>query len=343
MNKYLIKFLCLTFALTLVFTVADAQKKKRTATKRSNTTTKKTTKGKTKAKIKSSNQVDSVATAGNIPAIRVDSLPIPKVKKSLRNDEAVETKDIKDRTPLAYEHLRADDAVYRHKIWREIDTREKINLPFRYSADENNGNQRFISILLKAIQDTAVTVFDPIDDRFTTPLTISQVAKLLGGGGDSVPHYNDKGLVDRIDYKTREINLDSIYKFRIKEEVIFDKESSRLFWRILGIAPVRNVYSSTGEFLGPTTVFWVYYPDMRPIFSKYEIYNGKNFGARMSWEELFETRMFSGRIIKSTMDNPFDLFLDGTPGLKENGVFQLLEGERIKEKIFNYEQDLWSY
>ena len=343
MNKFLIKFLCFTFALTLVFTMADAQKKKRTATKRSNTTVKKTAKGKTKAKIKSSNQVDSVSVMASTPSIRVDSLPITKVKKSLRNDEAVETKDIKDRTPLPYEHLRADDAVYRHKIWREIDTREKINLPFRYSADENNGNQRFISILLKAIQDTAVTVFDPIDDRFTTPLTISQVSKLLGGGGDSVPHYNDKGLVDRIDYKTREINLDSIYKFRIKEEVIFDKESSRLFWRILGIAPVRNVYSTTGEFLGPTTVFWVYYPDMRPIFSKYEIYNGKNFGARMSWEELFETRMFSGRIIKSSMDNPFDLFLDGTPGLKENGVFQLLEGEKIKEKIFNYEQDLWSY
>ncbi len=343
MNKYLIKFFCVTVALTLVFTVADAQKKKRAATKRSNTTTKKTTKSKTKAKIKSSTQVDSVVVMASLPAIRVDSLPITKVKKSLRNDEAVETKDIKDRTPLAYEHLRADDAVYRHKIWREIDTREKINLPFRYSADENNGNQRFISILLKAIQDTAVTVFDPIDDRFTTPLTISQVAKLLGGGGDSVPHYNDKGLVDRIDYKAREINLDSFYKFRIKEEVIFDKESSRLFWRILGIAPVRNVYSSTGESLGPTTVFWVYYPDMRPIFSKYEIYNGKNFGARMSWEELFETRMFSGRIIKSTMDNPFDLYLDGMPGLKDNGVFQLLEGERIKEKIFNYEQDLWSY
>jgi hypothetical protein len=53
--------------------------------------------------------------------------------------------------------------------------------------------------------------------------------------------------------------------------------------------------------------------------------------------------MFSGRIIKSTMDNPFDLPIASTPGLKDNGVFQLLEGERIKEKIFNYEQDLWSY
>jgi gliding motility associated protien GldN len=345
MKKYLIKFLCLTVVLTLVFSVADAQKKKRTATKRSNTTTKKTTRSKTKANIKSGGQVDSVAAVVAAPpaAPRIDSLPVPKVKKSLRLDEAVETKDIMDRTPLAYENLRADDAVFRHKIWREIDTREKVNLPFRYSADENSGNQRFISILLKAIQDSAVTVFDPIDDRFTTPLTISDVARLLGAGGDTVPHYNKDGVVDGYSYKAREINLDSIYKFKIKEEVIFDKESSRLFWRILGIAPVRNVYSTSGEFVGPTDVFWVYYPDMRPIFAKYQTYNGKNFGARMTWEELFETRMFSGRIIKSTMDNPFDIFIASNPGLKDNGVFQLLEGERIKEKIFNYEQDLWSY
>ncbi len=344
MKKYLIKFLCLTFALSLIFTVADAQKK-RTATKRSNTTTKKTTKGKTKAKIKAASQVDSVAVAvapAPLPA-RIDSLPISKIKKSLRLDEAVDSRDVRDRIPLAYEDLRVDDAVYRQKIWREIDAREKLNLPFRYAADENNGNQRFISILLKAIQDSAVTVFDPIDDRFTTPLTISQVAKALGGGGDSVPHYDDKGLIDRIDWKTREVNLDSFYKFRIKEEVIFDKESSRLFWRILGIAPVKNVYTSTGEYVGPVAMFWVYYPDMRPIFAKYEIYNGKNIGARMSWEELFETRMFSSRIIKTTLDNPFDLFFNGMPGLKDNGVFQLLEGEKVKEKIFNYEQDLWSY
>ncbi|MBL0355977.1 MAG: hypothetical protein IPP72_03425 [Chitinophagaceae bacterium] len=79
---------------------------------------------------------------------------------------------------MAYEHLRVDDAVYRHKIWREIDAREKINLAFRYSADENNGNQRFISILMKAIQDGDVTAFSNIDDRFTTPLTLSEVARL---------------------------------------------------------------------------------------------------------------------------------------------------------------------
>ena len=142
---------------------------------------------------------------------------------------------------------------------------------------------------------------------------------------------------------TAEVNLDSFYKFHIKEEVIFDKESSRLFWRILGIAPVKNVITSQGVDLGESELFWVYYPDMRPIFAKYEVYNSKNYGARMSWEELFESRMFYGRIIKSTLDNPFDQKLSEQLGLKDSRILQLLEGENIKDKIFNYEQNLWSY
>jgi gliding motility associated protien GldN len=347
MKKYLIKFLCFVLVLTFSTQYVHAQKgKKRTAAKRPPAQSKKT-KGKTKGTNNQTATIDSLSaptTSGAIeqPIAQVP-LPIAKVKKSLRPDEAVETKDIKERVPLNYEHLRADDAVYRHKIWREIDTREKINMPFRYTADENNGNQRFISILLKAVADSVVTVFEPIDDRFTTPMTVSQVAKMLGGGIDTVDIYGPDGTVIRRDPKVREINLDSFYKFKIKEEVVFDKEASRLFWRILGIAPVRNVYSSIGDFIGTQDVFWVYYPDMRPTFALYETYNGKNFGARMTWEELFESRAFSGRIIKSTIDNPSDIFISSNPGLKDNTVFQLLEGERIKEKIFNYELDLWSY
>ena len=98
-----------------------------------------------------------------------------------------------------------------------------------------------------------------------------------------------------------------------------------------------------GVDLGESELFWVYYPDMRPIFAKYEVYNGKNFGSRMSWEELFESRMFYGRIIKSTIDNPYDNYIKNTRGLSENKILQLLEGENIKEKVFTYEQDLWSY
>lgn len=345
MIKHGVKFLLLFVFMCSFITESMAQKKPaRSKTQRGKTTTK-TTKERTKANIKPSTaQIDSVPLVrAPAPAPRVDSLPVPKLKKSLRPDEAVETKDIRDKIPLAYEHIRVEDAVYRHKIWREIDTREKMNLAFRYKADENNGNQMFVAILMKAIQDSAVTVFDPIDDRFTTPMTISQVAEKISGGIEVVQLYDSLGNPSGTKEVVREINLDSFYKFKIKEEVIFDKESSRLFWRILGIAPLKRVITSAGIDLGESEMFWVYYPDMRPIFAKYEVYNGKNFGARMSWEELFESRMFSGRIIKSTVDNPLNLPLRDQKGLQENGVFQLLEGERIKEKVFNYEQDLWSY
>lgn len=340
MKKRLIKLLMLA-VLICGFSDAMAQKKpvkKRTSTKRATAT-------KTKAKVKPTvATVDTVAAVAVVAAPAVeDSLPIKMVKKSLRPDEAVETTVLRDRTPLAYEHLRADDAVYRHKVWREIDTREKINLPFRYSADENNGNQRFISILLQAIQDSVVTVFSSVDDRFTTPMTKGEVAKAVSGEAIDVPIYNENGELTGTKRMVNDINFDSFYKFRIKEEVIFDKESSRLFMRILGIAPVKNIITSQGVDLGPTELFWVYYPDMRETFAKYEVYNGKNFGARMSWEELFESRMFYGRIIKSTIDNPNDQFIKNYKGLSENVILQLLEGENIKDKIFNYEQDLWSY
>ena len=343
MKKYLIKYLLLALCLGVFSDAALAQKgKKRTVIKR-NTTVKKSTKTKTNAKIKTAT-TDTVAVAAVVPAPAVnDSLPVPFVKPSLRPEDAVDMSSIKARTPLPYEHLRGDDAVFRHKIWREIDIREKINQPFGYKANENNGNQRFIAILLKAIQDSAVTVFSNIDDRFTTPMTKSDVAKMIGGDSIAVPLIDSNGVQYGTKYMRPEINLDSFYKFRIKEEVIFDKESSRLFWRILGIAPVKSVITSMGVNLGETEMFWVYYPDMRPIFAKYEVYNGKNFGARMSWEELFESRMFYGRIIKSTINNPNDIFIKDYPGLRNNPILQLLEGETIKETVFNYEQDLWSY
>jgi gliding motility associated protien GldN len=337
MNKQFLKLLAITVLCSFIAVDASAQKK-RAVKKRPATT--KTAKTKTKSKV-SGGGTGTVANAA--PAPTPDSLPVKTVLPSLRPDEAVETSSLRDRTPLPYEHLRADDALFRHKIWREIDTREKMNLPFRYAADENNGNQRFISILLKAIQDSAVVAFDAIDDRFTTPMKLGDIAVKLGAGKTDVTVYGPDGLPSGTKTVNKEINLDSFYKFQVKEEVIFDKESSRLFWRILGIAPTKRIITESGIDFGEAPLFWVYYPDMRPVFAKYEVFNGKNFAGRMSWEELFESRMFNGRIVKSTIDNPMDKFIKEVPGFKDSNLLQLFEGENVKEKIFNYEQDLWSY
>lgn len=262
-------------------------------------------------------------------------------RTSLRNDAAVDQNLVRDKAPLEYEQIREDDAVYRVRVWREIDAREKLNLAFRYGATEDNGNQRFISILLKAIKDS-ITAFSPDDDRFTTPITPDQAMSVFGGGNDTVPSYDLQGNITGYQVRAKAVDPDSIYKFRLKEEWIFDKESSRLFVRILGIAPVISQKLSNGEILPNSehAVFWVYYPDLRGVLAKYEVYNPKNFGQRMTWEELFEDRMFSSYIVKSTLDNPYD------QSLKEyikDPLFRLLEGENIKQKIFDYEQSLWSY
>ncbi|RXK81777.1 type IX secretion system ring subunit PorN/GldN [Filimonas effusa] len=294
------------------------------------------------------------ATApANDPAVNVPIEVVPNsggsgigdtIRPSLRNDNSIERNLVKDRTPLTYEYIREDDAVYRHKVWRIIDAREKINLPFRYSANEDNGNQRFISILYNSITGPdSVTAFSAEDDRFTTPLTKAEVLARLSGsaGADTVDVTDLNGNVVKREVRNKQIPIDSIYQFKIKEEWIFDKESSRMFVRILGIAPMMRLRTSSGIDLGDDiTLFWIYYPDLRAALSKYEVYNGKNYGGRMTWEELFENRQFSSRIVKSTLDNPFDKDIKG---FITDPLFQLLEGENIKEKIFNYEQSLWAY
>jgi len=316
-----------------------------TIAQKSRKSTKRTAKTKTKANVQETapTVVDTTTAVAPppVPAVTVNDTLIKPVKKSLRPDYAVEGMSMNDRTPLNYEYLRADDAVYRHKLMRELDCREKMNLPFMHSADADNGNQRFISILLQALQDSLVTAFS--DERFTTPMTKAEISRMVAGEEIEVPQYDTLGVLVGTLKKRNEINLDSFYRFHLKEEVIFDKESSRLFWRILGIAPVKNVITSSGVDLGASELFWVYYPDLRPILSKYEVYNGKNLSGRMSWEELFENRMFSARIIKTSMDNPKDALIKNYPGLSDNTLLQLFEGENVKEKILNYEQDLWSY
>lgn len=294
--------------------------------------------------------------AANLVAPAKDTLPssapaneldmrIPP--KSLRTDDIIDRNIVKDRSPLAYENIREDDAVYRQRVWREIDVHEKMNLPFLYAADEDNGNQRFIYILLSHIKTGEITAFSPVDDRFTTPITVGEITKQLIGESKKiqVPDWSqdpdgskgimkDSVIVEEFDPES------TVEKYWIKEDWVFDKESSRMTVRILGIAPLKTIRNPDGSFRDVTPLFWVYYPDLRPMLVKYEAYNGKNYGARLSWEELFESRMFASRIIKSTYDNPYDQFING---YVKDPILRLLEGDNIKDKIFNYEQDLWSY
>jgi gliding motility associated protien GldN len=264
------------------------------------------------------------------------------IRKSLRQDNAYDKSSLTQRTPLPYEHLRWDDAFYAEKVWRELDLREKMNKVFMYESMEDDGSQIFVNMLMKSVQNGEVTAFS--DDRFTTPLSVSAVQQLVAGSLDTVPKYDIKQIDKVIGYVVTRKSFDpkSINKIRLKEEWVFDRESSRMHVRILGIGLLKTEYfPNTNKERGTSSLFWVYYPDLRPALVKSEVYNPKNMGqSRMTWEELFESRMFSSYIVKSTLDNPQNKLIRN---YIKDPILQLLEGENIKEKIFNFEQDLWSY
>lgn len=343
MNSRFIKLSLLALATTvMVAGTVDAQSR---PAKKKTTTTKKNT---IKNNANNNAQVAPVPKQDTTPVVVLKAeLKMDTIRKSLRPDNVIERNLVKDRIPLAYEHIREDDAVYRQRLWREIDVHEKMNLPFVYKADDDNGNQRFLSILLNAIKSGEVTAFDAaVDDRFTTPMPLDKIAELLVGKPYTIPVPDwakdpdgSKGIT-KDSLVSPQYNADVVEKFWIKEDVVFDKESSRMHVRIIGIAPLQTIRNADGSFRAVQPIFWVYYPDLRPLLARYEAYNGKNYGARLSWEELFESRMFASRIIKSTLDNPYDQFIEA---FIKDPILRLLEGDNIKEKIFNYEQDLWSY
>jgi gliding motility associated protien GldN len=342
MKNRVIRFSVFLLVFALAATTVSAQTT-RNKSKRSSVAKKKSNSSKNaKNTVAVAPAKDTVKPAPIEADIKLDT-----PRKSLRNDAAVELQLVKDRIPLPYEHIREDDAVYRQRVWREIDVHQKMNLPFVDKSASDNGSQLFIYILLNGIKSGEITAFDAtIDDRFTTPMTFKQIAKQFVGEPkiQQKPDYDkdpdgSKGIMKDTTI-SEEFNPLAIERYWIKEEWIFDKESSRLHARILGIAPVKAIYNTDGSFRDVTPVFWVYYPDMRPMLAKFEAYNGKNYGARMSWEELFESRMFASRIIKSTIDNPSDQYIKD---YVKDPILTLLEGDNVKEKIFNYEQDLWSY
>jgi gliding motility associated protien GldN len=350
MNTQLRKLFLLAILVGGLTNMADAQTRRGRV--RNNTNPTPTDTVPNTQQVINNNQPSGYNPYGNVPIVPAAAAGggfNDSIKPSLRGDAAYEKGMMKTRTPLEYDHLRWDDALFTERVWREIDIREKINQVFSYKAEDDNGSQQFISILVKAIRNgrqSGVTAFSADDDRFTTPLDSLAFEKVLTGGSqcDTSPVYDlvDPTKIHHYVVNCGTLNPEDIVKFRIKEDWVFDRESSRLVCRIIGIAPLKTILGVDKKTeKGAQPLFWIYYPDLRATLAKYEVYNPKNMGnSRMTWEELFESRMFSSYIVKSTLDNPQNKLIRN---YIKDPILALLEGDNIKEKIFNYEQDLWSY
>ena len=227
-------------------------------------------------------------------------------KPSLRRDNIL-VDDTFDSTakPLPYTELHASDALFRVRVWRVIDTRTKQNAPYFYNrAIDGDDNKRLINILLKAVHEDSIQAFSGEDDRFTTPIDFDNVLASFGGGKDTSAQYDLEGNITGYQVRNRSLDADSIYKFRIKEEWIFNKRDGKTYARILGIAPLSSYTTSDGYTVANSErpLFWIYYPDLRKTLVRNSIVKPLDLTGSLTWEEVFENRLFESQIIKSSLD-----------------------------------------
>lgn len=250
-----------------------------------------------------------------------------------KKDNFYEKEIVKEKEIIPYDHIREADVFWSKRVWRVIDVREKMNLPFKFPKEP------LIQIIHEAAKSGELQVYDNnvlYGDEFKQELEV-QAVRDIGYSRDTIRTIDPITLKEVTTVVENELSYDKIIKYRVKEDWFFDEETSTLEVRIIGIAPVMDFIDQTGQSLGDMIMYWVYYPHLRPILAKYEVYNPDNRSVRLSWEDVFEMRLFDSYIIKE--DNVHDRLIQEYA----TGIDALLESDRITSEIRNFEHDLWSY
>jgi hypothetical protein len=152
------------------------------------------------------------------PAVNGGAATIVKEdwKPSLRRDGAIDRVEHNNYvTP--WQPIREADVLWKKRVWREIDTRQKQNFAFRYPGDDETGGGMYIEILMDAIRKGLITAFN--DDRFTQPLSMEDVMSRVVKPNDTLPVELPDGSIE---YRviTYGFNPDQITKYRLKEDWI---------------------------------------------------------------------------------------------------------------------------
>lgn len=252
-------------------------------------------------------------------------------------NDIVEREVLKEQRILAYEPIREADIVWEKRVWRIIDVREKMNVQFLYPL------RPFFQILVEAAKAGDLRLF-ALDD-FKKRVTGDELQKMLFKI-DTTTVYDPDTYAETVKIIQNDIDFNDIKKFRVSEMWYFDKESSRMNCRILGLAPIKEEKDpSTGEVKYELPLFWIYYPEARYVLARERVFNDKNDISPSSWADIFDTRFFSSYVVKQSnvQDMRLEDIFTGEKWGENAGIQALLESEKIKNELFNFEHDLWVY
>lgn len=241
---------------------------------------------------------------------------------------------------VPYTYVREADVMWSKRIWRTLDLREKMNHPYYYPETKHDGLQNLFDLIKCGVMEGCLTAFDnpALDDEFKVKMTREQAAAVL----------NDTEIVDMEDpnnpgtyYRDTIVNTiggADVMAYWIKEDWFFDKQRSVMDVRILGICPLTTKKDpSTGEVIGYMPLFWIYFPQLRPMLVRQSVFLGQNRSIPLTYDDMFQKRMFSSYTHKESnvYDRPISSY--------STGIDALLESERVKENVMDFESDLWYY
>jgi gliding motility associated protien GldN len=284
--------------------------------------------------------------------------------------------------PLDYGYIDDRDILMSKKVWEIIDLDERINFPLYYPIDTvsiGSDRRSLYDILVKGIKsgkitevysdsyfrekktlkdiNASLTKIDTTDagreemntdiDAYRTRTV--EVAKYEGTGKkkkkvgvETKTIAASKFISPEYINKTDLASID-VSDYKIVGLWYFDKRQSDLRYRILGICPViPDVYT-----MGKTEaekeyieLFWVFYPGAREVLHEWKAFNDRNSAMPVTFDHLLNSRRFNALTYKE--ENVYN-DREIQDYMKENSLMQLLESERVKEKVRNFEQDMWNY
>jgi gliding motility associated protien GldN len=245
------------------------------------------------------------------------------------------------RKVISYPYLREADVMWSKRIWQVIDLKQKINHTLYFPIDElENRKSLFDVIRIGLIDQGSITAYGTgptqEDDEFRYPLGQAELDSMMNPVVIRTRQNLDTGEPEEV-RSVESLRASDVVQYKLKEDWIFDKQRSERYVRIIGIAPIVNKYSESGEVKGQKELFWLYYPECRYIFNNYDVFNTHNGAQQMTFDQLFQMRMFQGMVVKE--DNVYNRGVTPT----WQGVDALMESDRVKNDLFTLEHDLWHY
>ena len=259
--------------------------------------------------------------------------------------------------PLPYGYVHDRDILMGKRIWEYIDLDERVNFPLYFPVEgdvmSSPDRRPLYNVLINGIKEGKITeVYD--SSYFTTKKTLKDIESSLytvdttdvgrEQMNEDINAYR-KGTkkIDEEYIRKTEIEAYNVNAYRIVGYWYFDKRQGELKYRLLGICPVvPDVFSlkNSDAELEYIDLFWVYFPSTRDILHEAKAFNNRNSAMPFSFDHLLNARRFSGMIYLEENVYGDRKIADY---MKENSQMQLLESDRVKEKIRDFEQDMWNY